>query len=374
MKSSKPIVIISYTLAIGGVERKIADMAQYITKNPQFKDREIYLILDRVKPQDSEAAAFFDTVENSAVRVLYKPQAKFWRWQLPFTAFIFWQILTLNPEVVLAFLRGLGLIAVAVDRLLWWRKTKIIISDDNVTSLSLAGETSNVYETQMISKLIKLLYPYANAVISPSDAAKADLIKTYQIPADKIIALKNWVSSASDISYSYKYDLIYVGRIDPQKNILRLIEIVALIKRQIAPLQVCIVGSGTEIADVKLSLDKYQLNSTVTLAGVRKNVSQYLSAAKVFCLTSRYEGLPMSGLEAMGHGLPIVTTAYPGAAELVQHGLTGYICHSNEEYANRIVELLKNEPKRAELGQQARKYVTQNHSETNLKQLVNFLL
>ena len=94
----------------------------------------------------------------------------------------------------------------------------------------------------------------------------------------------------------------------------------------------------------------------------------------MFCLTSLYEGLPVAALEAMAHGLPVITTAYSGAEELVQNRKTGYICTDKQEYVACIIRLLCDDKQRTKVGRQARAYVRKHHGEENLKRFVGLLI
>ncbi len=127
--------------------------------------------------------------------------------------------------------------------------------------------------------------------------------------------------------------------------------------------------------DPVLSLaQQYDLIPAISFVGVQQDVSQYLSLSKVFCLTSRYEGLPIAALEAMAHGLPVVTTGYPGADELVQESKTGYICMNRAEYVSRVIRLLEDEGLRSRMGERAREYVRMYHGEENLEKFVRLFM
>src|SRR5262249_52098544 len=63
----------------------------------------------------------------------------------------------------------------------------------------------------------------------------------------------------------------------------------------------------------------------VTFLGRRSDVPEMLAAADVFVLGSRWEGNPLSVMEAMAAGLPVVVTAVGGVPELVEHGVDGFL-------------------------------------------------
>lgn len=89
-----------------------------------------------------------------------------------------------------------------------------------------------------------------------------------------------------------------------------------------------------------------------------------LRRASVFFLPSYTEGMPMSILEAMGYGIPVVSTTVGGIPELVQHGKNGFLLEpaDAEGFAEAILTLLKDPEKRKEMGQAGRTFVKENCS------------
>ena len=80
-----------------------------------------------------------------------------------------------------------------------------------------------------------------------------------------------------------------------------------------------------------------------------------LAQARVMLLPSLWEGLPVSVLEAMHRGIPVVASNVPGTDELVIDGRTGYLVPTQDAqaYAERIARLLADAPLRARLGAEA---------------------
>jgi glycosyltransferase involved in cell wall biosynthesis len=84
-----------------------------------------------------------------------------------------------------------------------------------------------------------------------------------------------------------------------------------------------IVGDGPERERVEDELARYSLDRRVRLLGERGDVPELLADADVFLLASRSEGLPLSVIEAMAAGLPVVASDVGGLRELVRDGETG---------------------------------------------------
>ena len=86
-----------------------------------------------------------------------------------------------------------------------------------------------------------------------------------------------------------------------------------------------VVGDGPQREDVADEIRRLGAEGTVDLAGERDDVADVLAAADVFVLPTLSEGLPMSVLEAMAAGLPVVAAAVGGVPELVDDGETGLL-------------------------------------------------
>jgi len=98
------------------------------------------------------------------------------------------------------------------------------------------------------------------------------------------------------------------------------------------------------------------LGQRVRFLGSRADVPDILRASDVFVLSSDYEGNPLSVLEAMAAGLPVISTAVGGVPELVQHGATGLLVPAGDAraLAEAITQLGRDADQRAAMGQAAR--------------------
>jgi glycosyltransferase involved in cell wall biosynthesis len=116
--------------------------------------------------------------------------------------------------------------------------------------------------------------------------------------------------------------LITVGRLRAPKDPLTFIRALAAVSP--TP-QAVVVGDGPGRAEVEHEVERLGLAGSVVLVGERDDVPELLADASVFVLSSTSEGLPISILEAMAAGLPVVATAVGGAPELVVDGETGLL-------------------------------------------------
>jgi len=140
--------------------------------------------------------------------------------------------------------------------------------------------------------------------------------------------------------------LVHVGRFAPPKNHALLVEAFAQVRAD-APLYLLLVGGGELENAVREQVAGLGLESRVRFLGVRADVADILRASDVFVLSSRVEGNPLSVMEAMAAGLPVVSTAVGGVPELVRDGETGLLVPSEDAGAlARAVQALMDDPAR----------------------------
>lgn len=144
--------------------------------------------------------------------------------------------------------------------------------------------------------------------------------------------------------------LVTVGRLQAPKDALTLVR--ALAALQPASCEAVIVGDGPDRPAVENEVRRLGLDSVVRLAGERDDVADFLAAADLFVLSSRSEGLPLSILEAMAVGLPVVASGVGGVPEVVVEGETGLLVPPGDpqSLADAIERLLDDSALRRRLG------------------------
>ncbi|MBF0427911.1 MAG: glycosyltransferase, partial [Magnetococcales bacterium] len=126
-----------------------------------------------------------------------------------------------------------------------------------------------------------------------------------------------------------------VGRMWPIKDHDNLVQAFALL-RQLAPariLRLVIVGDGPERGAVEKRIVELNLTEQVQITGWRTDIAEILSKFDLFVLSSKAEGTPLTILEAMAYGLPVVSTQVGGIADLVVTGKTGELVPPNNPQA-----------------------------------------
>jgi glycosyltransferase involved in cell wall biosynthesis len=116
-----------------------------------------------------------------------------------------------------------------------------------------------------------------------------------------------------------------VARLSPQKDPLTLVRAAVPLLARRDELRLLIVGDGPLRGVVAEAVAAAGLTHRVTMTGIRTDVPRLLAAMDVFVLSSRWEGLPRTLLQAMSCGVPVVATAVDGVVDLVEDGRTGLL-------------------------------------------------
>lgn len=126
-------------------------------------------------------------------------------------------------------------------------------------------------------------------------------------------------------------------------------------RRRNGQVKFIIVGDGALRGKVERLISRLDLESRVILTGWRRDVPRILSAVDIFVLTSLWEGLPVSVLEAMRSCRPVIASDTGGVTEVVLDGETGFITPAGDTkyMSERVLSLLGDEGMRREFGRRA---------------------
>lgn len=151
-----------------------------------------------------------------------------------------------------------------------------------------------------------------------------------------------------------------VANLRPVKGHIFLIDALSILKE--LDFSALMIGDGT-LRDklINYSLEK-KLNDKVHFLGQRFNIPELLSITDIFTLPSLSEGMPLSIMEAMASGLPVVSTDVGGASELVVDGETGFLVPSGSPglLAEKIKTLINDKNLRQEMGKKGQRRVKDN--------------
>ena len=119
---------------------------------------------------------------------------------------------------------------------------------------------------------------------------------------------------------NYKIKIVSICRFVKQKNVSEIVELAKILP----DFKFYIIGYGPLFEKIKLKKEKYHLKN-LFLLGKQNNILKYLYDSDLYLSTSFYEGLPISTLEAMSIGLPIISTDVTGNKDTIIHGESGFL-------------------------------------------------
>lgn len=189
-----------------------------------------------------------------------------------------------------------------------------------------------------------------NCIIVVSSLIKKRMIKDYDLPSDKIKVIYNLIDSSKIRTLSQVptneikkdiFNIVTVIRLQNEsKRVDRLLESAKILKQNDVLFKWYIIGEGPDLNKLKNMATRYDLNNEVIFTGVKENPYNYIFESNLFVLTSDYEGLPVTLMEAEFLGTKIVTTNFESAKEIITTSDIGYVVDKNpKEIAKKIIEI-----------------------------------
>lgn len=203
----------------------------------------------------------------------------------------------------------------------------------------------------------------------PQAIKKADIITTpsyylmNKLAIDNCLVIPNAVFSDryTPVVHSDKKTLNVVTLTkfyfkDKSEGVLKIISILDKILKNIdSDINYIIIGGGHYLDYIKKESEKYQI--PITFMGMIQNPQKILEASDVFLYYSMHDNFPISILEAMACGLPVVSNNVGAVSEEINNCHDGFVAENDLDYENRVLELVNNSNLRATIGYNARRSV-----------------
>jgi len=224
-------------------------------------------------------------------------------------------------------------------------------------------------------------YNECTVITCPTETVRQDLLTQKLMPP--LVVISNGINTASDLAKIKREmpvekdhpQLLFVGRIDEDKNLLVLLRAVPLILAQY-PIRLTIVGDGNKLSYYKRWVRQHLLESVVHFTGAvpadSKALTKEYGDADVFVIPSRIETQSIVTMEAMLAGLPVVGARGGALPELIKHGETGLLVSpvTASAFAYAVTRLLEAPEQGHLFGDAGRKAVQIHSIEQTLDQFV----
>lgn len=230
---------------------------------------------------------------------------------------------------------------------------------------------------------LRRYYNRARFVIVPSAAAGRRLesygVKTRWKAIPTALEFPVGGGQAADIRESYglpedSRPLVYVGRIAREKNLDMLLEAFQRVAQADARVRLILVGGGPALESCRSVAERLHIQDKVVFAGPvsHGDLPGVLKQAQVFVFPSLTETQGLAVGEAALCGVPCVAVNSGGTPEFVRDGETGYLVDDNpEEFAARVLELLADDTRRAEMARKAREFAAGFTGENMVKKVLD---
>ena len=218
----------------------------------------------------------------------------------------------------------------------------------------------------------KILAPLVDRIITVSKQDKELAVKYNVAPDSKQIVIHNGMPDLEMVLHSStentnaQIKIISVARFSEQKDHETLL--LALSKIEQVNWLLTLVGKGPKIDLIKSYAHELKIDSNIEFLGERDDIISLLNESDIFTLITNWEGLPLSIIEAMRAGLPVVASNVGGVQELIDDNHTGFLVkHKDVQQLTKIFEkLLKDKSLRDRMGHLGREKYIANFTFDNM--------
>lgn len=326
------IALTIHALHGGGAERQLAELANYLVAR---ENQVVVVTLDRTETDQYQVEPRVQRIGLDLMResrnlldaiLANRRRVQALRKQLSLYA----------PDVVLSFTDKMNIVTLASRP-----DAPVIIaerSDPRKQRLSRLWETWRNRTYPRAAAMVALTNPIATALQTRFTRNLVRVIpNAVAIATEPSTATEPRVSPAkasSPAESHRKYQALAVGRLSPEKGFDLLLKAWRKANLSAAKWELVIVGEGATRPQLESLIKELNLTDSVRLAGWCQDVAAHYQEADLYISSSHYEAMSRSLLEAMSHGLPILSTrATDGLEELVQENHNGWLIPTGDDGA-----------------------------------------
>lgn len=221
--------------------------------------------------------------------------------------------------------------------------------------------------------LLRLTGSLVDRVICVSEAVRSVVVEREGLSLDRTTVIHNGVEMPEMVSEQsvsgLRNDLSIpsgapvVGMVSnlnrAVKGVDRFVDAVTPLLAEVPDVRCLVVGGGPDESVFRQEARRRRLEDRLLFTGYREDIDRLYALMDVSVLTSRSEGLSLTLLESMSHGLPVVATKVGGNPEVVVEGQTGFLIPEGNMslFVDRLVALLKDRDLRRRMGKMGQRRV-----------------
>lgn len=336
----KTIAFYIGSLSRGGAERVMVNLAEYFLKQEyrvyivtKMEEKTEYPISDgitRIIADITEEEITENRVKNLCLRI--RKLRNIWK--------------KIKPNFIVSFIGKNNFMTIVSSRGL---KIPVTVSVRSAPAREYPGKVNRL--------LMPLLFGQVEGLVLQTKQAKEYFPMKIQ---RKAVVLPNPINYRFLKPYyegERSKDIVWVGRIDENKNPYMLLNAFRGLHQEFPDWKVHFYGTGESFSKLQQLCEKWNLTERVILEGRVEKVEEKIDKSSIYVLTSLVEGMPNALMEAMALGLAVVSTDCPcgGPAELIENGKNGLLVPVEDDKALEaaLLKLMSDERYRKNLGREA---------------------
>ncbi|MBM7855889.1 glycosyltransferase involved in cell wall biosynthesis [Desulfohalotomaculum tongense] len=341
--------------AAGGMKKHLLDLVR-------LSDRSLYQV-EAAVPHD---CVFKQELRETGVNILSIPLkgdiSPLWDWQAV------WQLARYLKEQKVTILHSHGSKAALVGRMaaLIANTPVVLFTVHN----SIFYEEWPQWKKKLMAAAENILAKRTDKIITVSNQLRDQIIRLEKIPEEKIVTIYNGIDVSKIKCRVNKFKLFktlglpplgrlvgVAARLAPQKGVEYFLKAASLLKEYQA--NFVVIGEGPLRRELMAEAKNLGLKNRVFFVGYRNDIERVLPGIDIFVLPSVTEGLPLTILEAMAAGRPVVASRVGGIPEVIENRQTGLLVEPKNpaELAKAIAGLLEDRQWAEEMGAAGRKLV-----------------
>ncbi len=362
-KNQKKVVIFMPFIDVGGVEKNLFLISNYLVKN--IENLSICTTSNNYRKKFDKKISFITPKKKISEKI--SKRVKYF-----ICLFLLFKLF-LKDKNYLLFSFQANIYCILLCRIF---KIKIIVRSNS----SPTGWSHNFLKRFIYKKIISL----SDEIIVNSNDFKKEMDKKFNIktncifnPLDKLsIDLKSKKKVTNNFFRKKYLNIINVGRLTEQKDQITILRSVKELKDKIK-IRLIIIGEGIEERNLREYIKKNHLNKQVRIYHSTTNPFKYIRSADIFVLSSKYEGLPNVLLEAAYLKKFIISSDCPtGPREILQKGQNGLLFEvgNYKDLQNKIIFYLKNKRSLNKKTNNLYKSLSRYDLDNNLKKYLNTIM